>query len=180
MIRKPYPPGRKGKRPTRALSEYGRELREKQKLRFLYNLKEKQFRKYVKQILEKRGTAKNLSDLLIKTLERRLDNVVFRLGLASTRAQARQLVSHCHFLVNGKKVNIPSYQVNKGDKISVSESSRKKNIFKNLSLQAEKKELPSWVSTDFKKLEGKIKSLPSLTEVAPPVELPMIFEFYSR
>lgn len=183
MLRRPYPPGKRKKRRT-SLSEYGRELKEKQKLRNWYNLKEVQFKNYVKEILKKRGQSVSSKEdaptLLIRKLEMRLDNIVFRIGFANSRPQSRQLISHGHFLVNGKRVNIPSFQVKKGDKISVTENSRKKNTFKDISTLLNKKQLPSWLSIDAKKLEGEVKSLPTLVEVAPPVEISMIFEFYSR
>jgi len=187
MLRRPYPPGRR-KRRRRNLSEYNKELREKQKLRNWYNLGETQFKNYVKEVLKKR--AKSSKDktvkeadaptLLIQKLERRFDNVIFRMGFASSRPQAKQLVSHGHFLVNKKRVNISSYQVKKGDKISISENSRKEEIFKNLPTLLKKKQIASWLLVDVKKLEGEVKSLPTLEEVAPPVEISMIFEFYSR
>jgi small subunit ribosomal protein S4 len=181
MIRRPYPPGKKGKRRVSPLSEYGKELQEKQKLKNWYNLREAQFRKYVKEVLSSRGKAeKDPSDLLIKILESRLDSVIFRLGLASSRSQARQLVSHRHFLVNGRVVNIPSYQVKKGDIIKIKPESLKKNIFQNISARLKKQKIPSWLSFDFKNLEAKMVGEPSLEEVAPPVEIPVIFEYYSR
>lgn len=183
MLRRPYPPGRRKKRRT-SVSEYGRELKEKQKLRNWYNLKEVQFKNYVKEILKKRGHAASTKEdaptLLIRKLEMRLDNVVFRMGFADSRPQARQLISHGHFLVNGKKVNIPSFQVKKGDKIRVSDNSKKKNAFKDVAASLKKKQIPSWITINSKDLEGEVKSLPSLTEVSPPVEISMIFEFYSR
>lgn len=184
MIRRPYPPGKKKKRRT-AMSEYNRELREKQKLRNWYNLKETQFKNYVKDVLKKRARsgAKKGQDaptLLIQKLEMRFDNIVFRMGFAVSRPQARQLISHGHFLINGKKVNIPSYQLKKGEKVSIAESSRKKKIFKDLPSLLKKKNIPSWLSVDPQKLEGTVKSLPTLEEVAPPVEISMVFEFYSR
>jgi len=183
MLRRPYPPGRRKKRRT-TFSEYGKELREKQKLRNWYNLRETQFKNYVKEILKKRGRSgtekEDAPTLLIQKLERRFDNIIFRMGFADSRPRARQLISHGHFLINGKKVNIPSFQVKKGDKISISESSRGKNIFKDISITFKKKQIPSWLSVNAQKLEGEIKSLPTLIEVAPPVEISMIFEFYSR
>jgi len=183
MVRKPYPPGEKRKRRTRSLSGYGRELREKQKLRNWYNLSERQFRNYVKKVfnsLKSCQIKEDTSNLLIRLLESRLDNVVFRLGLAPFRRQARQLISHGHFLVNGKKVNKPSYQVKKGDIITVSPSSRKKTIFQNLSLILKKRPLPTWLSLDVEKLEGKVIGVPSLEEAEPPADIPLIFEFYSK
>ena len=181
MVKRSYPPGQKKKRRTRALSEYGEELREKQKLKKWYNLDERQFRKYVKKVLEShQGGEKDVLILLIKTLESRLDNVVFRLGIAASRPQARQLISHGHFLVNSKAVNNPGYLVKKGDKIKISSSSRKKIIFQNLPTLLKKRELPSWISLDVEKIEGKVIGAPSLEEAVLPAEVSLIFEYYSR
>jgi len=180
MIKKPYPSGGNKKRRTRTGSEYGKELKEKQKLKNWYNLREEQFRKYVKEVLEKRGKVEDTGDLLIKKLESRLDNVVFRLGFASSRVQARQIVNHGHFLVNKRKVNIPSCQVKKGDIIALNPNSRKKVIFQNLSTNFKKYKPPSWIELNVESLEGKIIGEPSLEEAAPPVEISAIFEFYSR
>lgn len=180
MIKRPYPPGSKGKRRKGGLSEYGRELREKQRLKNWYNLKEKQFKGYVKEVLNQRKKAEDLSDLLIKKLESRLDNVVFRLGLASSRSQARQMVLHGHFLVNGKKVDVPSFQVKKGDKIGVKSSSAKKEFFKKLAPVLKKHQPPSWLKLNPAKLEGEVEGVPTLEEAQPPAEVPLIFEFYSR
>ena len=180
MIRKPYPPGKKGKRRVKALSEYGKELAEKQKLRNWYNLGEKQFQKYVKEALEARGKVKDASAFLIEKLESRLDNVLFRLGFASSRPMARQLISHRHFLVNGRPVNIPSFLVKKGDKIALKPASSKKNIFKNLISILKKHKPPSWLELSPEKLEGKVIKEPSLEEYAPVAEISSIFEYYSR
>jgi len=183
FLRRPYPPGKKKKRRS-SLSEYNKELREKQKLRNWYNLSESQFKNYVKEVFKRRtstsGKSVDAPTLLIQMLESRLDSVVLRMGFSSSRAKARQLVSHGHFLVNGKKVNIPSYNVKVGEKISVSTSSNKKGVFKNTVEKIKKEQMPSWVSVNPQKLEGELKSLPSLEEISPPVEIPMIFEFYSR
>jgi len=180
MVKKPYSPGPKAKKRVKALSEYGKELKEKQKLKNWYNLEEKQFRKYVKNILETRSKSVDARVRLIEKLESRLDNVVFRLGFAPSRAAARQMVSHCHFTVNGKSVNIPSYSVRKGDKISVASGFSKKNIFKKLSPVLKKHNSPSWLQFNAEKLEGKVVGLPNLEEAAPPAELSSIFEFYSK
>ena len=180
MIRKPYPPGPKSKKRARALSEYGKELKEKQKLKNWYNLEERQFRKYVKEILSARGKVADAGAALIKNLESRLDNVVFRLGFAPSRVAARQTVSHRHFMVNGKPINIPSYLVKKGDKISINPSSAKKTIFQKLPLLLKKYNPPSWLKLDAEKLEGKVADSPNLKEAAPPAELSSIFEFYSK
>lgn len=179
MVKKPYPPGKKGKRRTR-LSGYGKELREKQKLRDWYNLGESQFKKYVNEVLEKRGQVEDAASWLIRKLETRLDNVVFRLGFASSRSQARQLVSHGHFLVNNRKVNTPSYTVEPGDQISIKESSKKKSIFEYLSRKLKKYQPPSWLSLNVSKIEGKVTSLPNLEDITPPADISMVFEYYSR
>lgn len=180
MIKRPYPPGQKGKRRTLPLSEFGKELREKQKLRNWYNLNERQFKRYVKEVLKKRGKVEDAATLLIRKLESRLDNVIFRLGFASSHPQAQQLISHGHFLVNGKPVNIPSYSLKKGDKISIHPQSKKKGIFQNLPSLLKKHQPPSWLQLDREKMEGKVIAFPSLEEVAPPAEISAIFEYYSR
>jgi len=180
MIRRAYPPGQKKKRRARALSEFGKELREKQKLKAWYGLGERQFRKYVKEILSQRQKKEDAATLLIRRLESRLDNVIFRLGLAPSRAQARQLISHQHVLVNGRNVNIPSFQVKKGNKIVISPKSNKKNVFRNLPTLLKKYKPPSWLELNVEKLEGKVIGLVSLEEAAPPVEVSLIFEYYSK
>lgn len=161
-------------------SEYHKELTEKQRLRRLYGCPERQFRNYVKKALGKRKKGENVSQVLIETLESRLDNVVFRLGFAFSRAQARQLVAHRHFLVNGRGVNIPSFLVKKGDKIQLKESFLKKPFFEKMANLLKKHKPPSWLSFDAKKIEGQVKGKPSLEEVAPPVEMTAVFEYYSR
>ena len=180
MVKRPYPPGQKRKRKKGAPSEYGKELREKQKLKNWYHLRERQFKNYVKEVLEKKGKIENADEVLIKNLESRLDNVVLRLGFTTSRAQARQLVSHGYFLVNGKPTNIPSRRLKKGDVVSLKPQKEKKNIFKNLKNLLKKNKPPKWLQLDVEKLEGKVIGEPSLEEVAPPVEIPVIFEFYSR
>jgi small subunit ribosomal protein S4 len=180
MVKRPYPPGQKGKRRLSPPSEYARELREKQKLKKWYNLEERQFKRYVKEALAKRGKVEDASVYLIQKLEKRLDNVVFRLGFAQSRDQARQLVSHGHFLVNGKPVNIPSFSLKVGDVISLKPQKTKKVIFKDLKSKLKKEKIVSWLSLDVEKLEGKIIAEPKVEEIAPPVEVSAIFEFYSK
>jgi small subunit ribosomal protein S4 len=180
MVKRPYPPGQRGKRRQNPPSEYKKELMEKQKLRYWYGLSDKQLKNYVKEILKKRGKVEDVSALLIQTLEKRLDNIVYRMGFADSRAQARQLVSHKFFLVNGKPVNIPSYRVKVGDIISLKPQKLKKVIFKDLKEKLKRHVLPSWLSLDLEKLEGKVISEPKVEEVAPPVEVSAVFEFYSR
>ncbi len=172
-------PGERKKR-SGAVSEYKKSLVEKQTLKRLYGLSEKQFKKYVLNALGKMGRIENVSDELIKYLEKRLDNVVFRLGLAKTRAMSRQMVNHSYFLVNGKPVNIPSYQVKKGDIITLKETKKKKPIFKDLLVELKKRETHTWLNLNKEKVEAKAVGEPSLAEVAPPVEISLIFEFYSR
>ncbi len=163
------------------LSEYGKELKEKQKLKDLYNLREVQFRNYVKEILASRAKErKDAASLLVKKLENRFDNVIFRLGFATSRLGARQLVSHGHFLVNERPVNIPSYQVKKGDAVKIAPKSSKKNFFQNISARFKKHKTPSWMELDIKNLEGKIIGEPSVEETALPIEMSAIFEYYSR
>ena len=181
IVRRPYPPGGRRKKRRRTVSEYGNELKEKQKLRKMYNLKEAQFLKYVKEALfPGRKIEEDASVLLVKILESRLDNVIFRLGFASSRAQARQLVSHGHFLVNEKSVNIPSYRTKRGDIIRIKPQRLKKNIFQNLSSKLKKQKIPSWLALDDKNLEAKITKEPFLEDAVLPVEISVIFEYYSR
>ncbi len=180
MTRRIYPPGMRRKRRKSIITEYGKELQEKQKIKNWYSLRERQFKKYVKEVFKKRGGTENIAVLLIKKLESRLDNVIFRLGFASSRVQAKQFVSHNHFLVNGKVVNIPSYQVKEGDNIGLNPRSQGKSMFRNLPTILKKYKPPVWLKFNLKKLEGEVIGTPSLEEVAPPAEISSIFEFYSR
>lgn len=179
ITRRPYPPGPKSKKRKRGISEYGKELREKQKLRFWYGLSERQFGKYVREVLSKRG--KEDTELsLIKKLEGRMDNIIFRLGLASSRVQARQMVTHGHLKLNGKKVSYPSYQTKKGDVITVNPNSLKKNAFQNLKIRIKNYNVPAWLEINKDNFEGKIIAEPTLEEVAPPAEISAILEYYSK
>lgn len=180
MIKRAYPPGKRRKRKPTSLSEYGKELLERQKLKNWYNLKERQLKNYVKKILERRQKSEDASSLLIKSLEHRLDNVVFRLGFTISRIQAKQLVSHGYFLVNRKSIKASAFQVKKGDIISIKPQKIKKTIFQNLKNMLKKYNPPSWLELDIEKLEGKVVAEPRLEEAAPPVEISTIFEHYSR
>jgi len=181
VLRKPYPPGAKSKRRKRGGSEYGKELAEKQKLKNWYNLRERQFRNYVEEVLEKRGQVDDAGAMLLKKFATRLDNVIFRAGITSSRAKAKQLVSHNHFLVNEKKVNVPSYQLKKGDVISISPTSYKKPVFQNIAAVLKKQKFPSWIEVNIEKLSWKIVSDPSVEEIlTPPAEISAVFEYYSR
>lgn len=181
MVKKPYPPGQPPKRRLSPPTEYALLLKEKQKLKNWYNLSERQFRKYVKEILTKRKkTGEDLGKILIQKLEKRLDNVIYRLGFASSRDQARQLVSHSHFLVNEKPVNIPSFETKVGDVISVKPQKQKKKFFQELKEKLKNHKLVSWLELDLNNFKGKIKKEPNPEEVMPPVEISSIFEFYSK
>lgn len=172
--------GGERKKRTKAASEYKKSLQEKQSLKNLYGLTERQFKRYVLEALEKMQRVENVSDELIKHLEKRLDNVVFRLGFAKSRAHARQLVSHAYFLVNGKPVNIPSYQVEKGDKVAIKETKKKKQVFAELQANLKKSQPHAWLDLNKDSLQASAVGEPSLAEVNPPVEISLIFEFYSR
>lgn len=177
FLRKPYRPGMHGKRMRRGLSEFGMQLLEKQKVRFVYGVGEKQFKNYFMKAKAARGITGNL---LLSMLEKRLDNTVFRAGLAASRNIARQLVSHGHFLVNGKRVTIPSYEVGLGDVIIIRPQSRQKMIFTALPEKLKKYEAPSWIDLDKKTYEVKIKSGPNTEDVAQNFNISSIIEYYSR
>ena len=180
MIKRAYAPGPQKKRKGGSPSEYKKSLREKQSLKKWYGLSERQFKKYVKETLSKMGKVDDVANELVKRLEKRLDNVVFRMGFAKSRRHARQMVSHSLFLVNGRPVNVPSFEVKKGDVISIKESKKKKPIFQGLAETLRRKETPAWLDINKEKFEGKSVGEPSLEEVNPPAEISQIFEFYSR
>ena len=180
MIKSPYPPGEKRKKRGGGLSEYAKELAEKQKIKNWYNLRERQLRNCVKDILKEKNAKESALTLLIQRLESRLDNVVFRLGFAISRKQAKQLVTHGHFLVNGKRVDIPSCQTKKGDIISLHSSFKNKKFLKDILPSLKKHQPPSWLKFNVEKIEAEIIGQPSLIEVAPPAEISSVFEFYSK
>ncbi|MCG8513126.1 MAG: 30S ribosomal protein S4 [Halanaerobiales bacterium] len=174
--RRPYPPGQHGQGRQKR-SDYGTQLREKQKVRRVYGILEKQFKRYFEMAEKMSGiTGENFLQLL----ERRLDNVVFRMGFATSRNQARQLVLHGHLQVNGKKVNIPSYLVTDDDVISVKETSRKSKKFKEIFEYNSELTSPKWLSVNMDKAEGKVLSLPDREDVDLAVEEHLIVEYYSR
>ncbi len=177
VSRRAYPPGQQGKQARIRLTEYGMQLKEKQKVRRSYGILEKQFVKYVNEAVSKKG---NSVDILLSMLERRLDNIIYRAGFASSRPAARLLVNHGHFKVDGKKVNIPSYTAKVGQVISVAESSSKKTYFKNLSETLAKMEVPSWLGLDKEKLEIKVVSEPTSKEVMLVADIKPVIEYYSR
>ncbi len=180
MIKKPYPPGQKPKRRKGHLSEYGKELTEKQKLRYWYDLQERQFVRYVKAVINSQRKTESAGDQLLRKLEERLDNMVYRSGFSSSRSQARQMVNHGFFLVNDKPVDRPSYRIRKGDVISVRLGKTKKVNFENFSEKMKNFVPPSWISLDTEKLTAKVTGDALIEEIAPPVEISSIFEFYSR
>ena len=181
LIRKSYPPGPRHKRRRGPfVSEYGKQLSEKQKLQKYYGIREKQFRKYVGETLKSRSKIGDATLLLIKRLEKRLDNVVFKLGLARSRRAARQLVSHGYFMVNSRPVNIPSFEVKKGQIVSLKKTKRNKNLIKNLTLVLKNYQVPDWLKLNQEKLEGKIIKEPSGEDIGVPLDVSAIFEFYSR
>jgi small subunit ribosomal protein S4 len=158
-------------------SDFGDQLRAKQKARRVYGVLERQFRRYFKQALKARG----LTGLtLLQILESRLDNVVYRLGFASSRAQSRQLVSHGHLLVNGRRTNVPSMQIKPGDVIEVREGSQNKILIKDLFAMAEERSVPDWVTRDIKNMSGGITRLPERAEIDANLNEQRIVEYYSR
>ena len=170
------PPGQHGARRGR-LSDYGVQLREKQKVRRMYGVLEKQFRNYYKEAARLKG---NTGENLLQLLEQRLDNVVYRIGFASTRAEARQLVSHKAILVNGKVVNVPSFNVTADDVVSVREKAKKQaRIVAALEL-ADQREKPVWIEVDNKKMEGTFKRVPERTDLSADINEQLIVELYSK
>lgn len=181
IVKRPYAPGQKPKRRRGGVSEYGKELREKQKIKKSYNLTEQEFRNYVKDLLDTRTKlVEDVPSALIKNIETRLDNIVFRLGFARSRGEARQMVTHGHFLVNQKRTNIPSRQIKINDKISIRKGSKERAIFKNIEEKMKKTQLPAWLSMDKKTLEAEIKRYPKIEDVQLLGELSAVFEHYSR
>lgn len=176
VSRRTYPPGQHGQ-GRRKLSEYALHLREKQKARRLYGVMEGQFHTYFEKADRSRGVT---GEVLLQLLERRLDNVVYRIGLASSRPEARQLVRHGHFEVNGRKVNIPSYQVREGDVIRVRESSRSLARIQELVEMGRDRGAPEWLSVDHDAMQGTVLRLPGREDVDTSIQDHLIVEYYSR
>ena len=168
---------RQPKQSRRKQSEYGMQLNEKQKVKFIYGVLEKQFHAYYEKAERKQGIT---GEILLQELERRLDNVVFRMGFANTRREARQLVNHAHFTVNGKRVNIPSYQVKPGDVVAVSEKSRSTTKFKSLLEENGKKACPKWIEKANDSFEGKIVAMPARDDIDYDVAEHLIVELHSK
>jgi len=177
VVRRPYPPGQHGQGRIK-LSEYGLRLREKQKMRRIYGLLEAQFRGYYGQASGMKGRT---GEEMLGLIEKRLDNVVLRIGFAQSRAQARQLVRHAHVLVNGKSVNIPSYQVKPNDKIEIHEKSRKIAFVAAALEAAEKRQRASWIEVDKANFAGVLKAHPVRDEINEPmIREQYVVEYYSR
>ncbi len=175
LARRPYAPGIHGNSRRKKISEYGIQMQEKQKVRFMYGLNEKQFHKLFERAAKMQGVA---GENLLKLLESRLDNVVYRLGLAKTRRGARQVVNHGHITVNGKKVDIPSYQVKVGDVVAVKETSLDHKAIKEAVETTLNR--PAYVEFDANKLSGKLLRLPDRSELNQEINESLIVEFYNR
>ena len=172
-----YPPGQHGQRRASRLSDYGVQLREKQKLRRIYGILEKQFRGYYAEADRKKGIT---GDNLLQMLESRLDNVTYKMGLGASRTEARQIVKHNSVLVNGKRVNIPSYQVQPGDEISVNDSSKNQLRIKAAFEAAEERGFPEWLEVSTKKLSGVFKNKPERDDLPSTINESLIVELYSK
>lgn len=179
LVRKPYRPGQHGKSFRRKVSEFGQQLQEKQKIKFSYGVSERQLRRLFKEV-ERKSKVEHISaeEAVVDILERRLDNVVMRLGFTEGRNLARQLVSHGHIEVNSKKVKAPSYKVKVGDKISVRSRSKGIAIFQELAEKLKKYEPPQWLKLDKAALEGEVLSQPQ--DTGAPFDVSLVVDFYSK
>ena len=171
------PPGQHGDSRGRRLSDYALQLREKQKLRFIYGVLERQFRNYYKEAARRKGAT---GEALLQLLERRLDNVVYRMGFGSTRAEARQLVGHKAITVNGNVVNIPSYQIAPDDTVAVRERAKKQVRIQDSLTIAEQLGFPDWIEVDAKKMEGTFKTVPQRAELPADINESLVVELYSK
>ena len=180
MVRRPYPPGANGSKRKRPSSEFGQQLAVKQKIKRIYGVREKPFKKCFKEVKDKQGVT---GDLLMQKLEMRLDNVIYRTGFAANRRQARQLVKHSHFIVSGKRVNIPSFSVKIGEIIEIKPSKQKKNYFNELATIIRGKEfqgVPNWLALDAEKMSIEVKNKPTKDDIGIDVDAQMVVEYYSR
>lgn len=175
--RRAYPPGQHGQRRSGKTSDYHMQLREKQKVRRIYGVLEKQFRRYYYRAEKQKGITG--TNLLI-FLETRLDNIVFKMGFANSRNQARQLVRHSHFLLNGRRVNIPSLQVKVGDSLEVKDNSRKVPVILEALETVVRRGIPSWLEVQKDAFKGSVKALPSRQDLVIPIQEQMIVELYSK
>ena len=177
LERRAYPPGQHGPRSRRKLTDFARGLAEKQKLRYCYGLLERQFRRYFEEAKRRRG---NTADHFMQLLETRLDNVVFRLGYASSRPAARQLVGHGHVKVNGRRVNVPSYNVKAGDAIEVRDNARSRQMVSKSLESPVARAVPDWLTLNKEAVRGQVVRMPTMDETNPIANVQAIVEFYSR
>lgn len=177
MVKRNYVPGAHGNKGKPRISGYGLQLREKQRAKRTYGLLEKQFHNYYLKASKK---SDNTADVMLNFLELRFDNVVYKAGLAGSRKLARQLVSHSHFFVNGKRCNVASRQIKVGDKITVKESQIEKKYWQELIKTLEKKDIPEWLSLDKKSLALTVKAMPELEDIKKSIAMNLIIEYYSR
>lgn len=175
--RRQYPPGQHGQGRKKRPSDYGQQLREKQKVKRIYGLLEKQFRGYYYRASRMKGVT---GENLLVLLERRLDNVAMRCGFSSSHAEARQLVRHGHFLVNGKRINIPSYQVRAGDVVEVRDHSKKIQRIVDALGQVDRVPRPAWIDLDKENMRGKITALPTRSDISSDIDEQLIVELYSK
>ena len=175
--RRSYPPGQHGQSRRKKRSDYGEQLREKQKVKRIYGIAERQFRGYYHKAVRMKGVN---GENLIQLLERRLDNVVYRMGFASDHAEGRQLVRHGHYTVNGKKVNIPSYLVRPGDVVAVRESSRTITRINEALAAVDRRGVPQWIDLNKDAFTGQVKQLPAREDVTLPIREQLIVELYSK
>ena len=175
MARRPYPPGQHGKNRRSALSEVGTQLKEKQKIRFSYGVSEAALKALFKKAVRNTGVT---GQVVVSLLERRLDNVVFRLGFAPSRSVARQLVNHGHIMVNGKKTNIPSYDVKMKNVISIRPESKGHALFKDLAENLKRMNVPVWLKLDLEKIQGEIVGAPK--DVETPFDVNLVVDYYSK
>lgn len=177
MVRRNYPPGIHGSKRQSRPTEYGQQLREKQKAKKIYGILEKQFKNYYAKAIKQQG---DTGEILQQLLELRLDNIIYRTGFAKSRSQARQMVSHNFFLVNGKKVNIPSYQLKTKDEVTIKENKVKAKNFVDLDKKLEDHKAPNWISLDSKTKTAKILNIPKQDELEQTFNSRLIVEFYSK
>jgi len=178
IVKRAYAPGIHGKKIRRGASEFGMQLAVKQKVKRIYGVLERQFKKHFEEVRNKKGIT---GDLLLARLELRLDNVVYRIGLAASRSLARQMVNHGLITVNGKKVDIPSFELKIGQMVGINPNKKDKKYFKNLEqILKNKKDFPAWIDFDYKKVEGKITNVPQRNDIGINVDAQIIVEYYSR
>jgi small subunit ribosomal protein S4 len=175
--RRSYAPGQHGQKSGARLSDYGKQLREKQKLRRIYGVLERQFHKIYTEAARSKGVT---GERLLQLLETRLDTVAYRMGFGASRTEARQIVRHNGILVNGRRVNIPSYQVRPGDTVEVAQQAKEQLRIKGAAEAAESRGLPDWIEVDVKALRGRLKALPARSELPPTINESMVIELYSK